>query len=187
MDRKGKGTYDVAFERQHLKDHVENTDDGGGGKKIDVGIDEDSFKLFEFAAVSLSCDGSSSGNVSLIRLDRLVDTGVESEFPVVEIVQGDVDWQRLDGIVQFDHVISQLPESVYVENGIVPPVLTRLVSCAGSFQGDVGADGGMHIDVALVAGVGDERHGKIRMIVRGPHRTRRYRLGLLFRGIRRPQ
>ena len=79
--------------------------------------------------------------------------------------------QLFDSRVDFRHMVSELPERIHEEDGIIPSILTRSITGSSGLQLHVLADGRMHGRVLLGPGVWYEGHGEVWMVVRAKLRS----------------
>lgn len=158
---------------------MKNADYSGGYQQVDIGIDKHALEHFKFATISASRHRTSAGDLSLILLHALINTGIDTELPVGHIVQGDMERELLDCAVQLRHVVPELPEGIHEEYRIVPAILARGISRSRGFKLYELTDGWMHSRVGLGARVRDERYSEVGMIVGTNARHLRY---VLFHG-----
>ena len=185
---KASRTYNIIFEGEHLKDHVQHADDARRREQIDVGVHEDTLELLELAAVPGRRHRAAARNLPSILSHALVEARVDAEFPVAQVVQLEMQRQRLDGRIEFGHVFAQLPERVDEQYRIVPAVLARRIAGPAGLEIDVLAHRGMHVGVGNVAGIRDHRDGAVGVIEGSNHRAFGPDVVRSVRGlVRRPQ
>ena len=103
-----------------------------------------------------------------VGIEVFVDCCEDVVFPVGKVVELHVEWEGCDSVVQLNHVLLELPESVCEDDGIVPTVLTSRISCTSGFNCNESPWTGMHGGVLHGARVGDQRDGEVGMVV-GSH------------------
>jgi hypothetical protein len=173
---------DVGLESQHLEDHVEDANYDCSAKEVDVSIEENLFDHLEFASVAATRgrdawlsqsremprkeEGFTIRSIPCSLLGSLVDAGHDTKFPVREVVEVDVKWKAGNSLVQSGHVCLELPEGVDEENGVIPSVLTRSISCTTCFQSDELTSSRMNRWEVHDSRVRDERDGEVWMVMR---------------------
>ena len=100
---------------------MQNTNNTGGDKKIDIGIQKHFLNHLNLAPITRRrWDWAPKGRLMLLLLGIILNARHYGELPLLDGVQGNAQWNFVDSGVELYHMVPKLPETIEEESRIIP-------------------------------------------------------------------